>query len=53
MAALVRAPANGWALYGLAEAERALGNEVEAAAADAALERVWLGADNWLNMDRL
>ncbi|QLC21753.1 hypothetical protein HFP51_05925 [Parasphingopyxis sp. CP4] len=53
MAALVRAPANGWALYGLAETERALGNEVEAAAADAALERVWLGSDNWLNMDRL
>ncbi|QLC26811.1 hypothetical protein HFP57_05035 [Parasphingopyxis algicola] len=53
MAALVKAPANGWALYGLAETERALGNPVEAAAADAALERVWLGADGWLSLDRL
>jgi tetratricopeptide (TPR) repeat protein len=52
-AALIKAPVNGWALYGLAAAERALGNPVEAAAADAALERVWLGTPNWLRMDRL
>lgn len=52
-AALVKAPVNGWALFGLAAAERELGHMVEAAAAEAALERVWLGAPDWLTMDRL
>ncbi len=52
-AALVRSPNNGWALYGLAETERALGHRPEAAAADAALARAWLGDRRWLRMDRL
>ena len=53
MAALARSPNNGWALYGLAQTERALGRRVEAAAAEAALRRAWLGDRRWLRMDRL
>lgn len=53
MAALARSPNNGWVLYGLAETERALGHRVEAAAADQALRRAWLGDRRWLRMDRL
>ena len=53
MAALARAPNNGWALYGLASAERALGRRDHAAAAAAALNRAWLGNPKWLRMDRL
>lgn len=52
-AALAQAPANGWALYGLAQTEEALGHGPEAAAAEAALERAWLGSPNWLRMDRI
>lgn len=52
-AALVRSPNNGWVLYGLARTERALGRELEAAAAEAALDRAWLGDRRWLRMDRL
>lgn len=52
-AALAKAPNNGWALYGLASAERALGRREFAAGADAALNRAWLGNPKWLRMDRL
>jgi len=52
-AALAKAPNNGWALYGLASAERALGRREFAAGADAALRRAWLGNPKWLRMDRL
>ena len=38
-----KSPNNGWALYGLASAERALGRRDHAAAAQAALDRAWLG----------
>ncbi len=41
--ALIVAPGNSWALYGLAQAERALGHSLEARAAEAALDRAWLG----------
>lgn len=51
--ALVQAPNNGWALYGLAVTERALSNRVEAAAAEHALSQAWLGNRKWLRMDRL
>lgn len=51
--ALLRAPNSGWALYGLAATERALGNELEAAAADQAMRRAWLGNPAWLKMERL
>lgn len=53
MKALVAAPNNGWAVWGLARAERRLGNRVAALAAERALERTWMGEDDWLRMDRL
>ena len=53
MAALAKSPNNGWALYGLAETERAQKRNAEAAAANAALERSWVGDRRWLKMDRL
>lgn len=52
-AALKKTPNNGWALYGLAASERALGNRAKAAVAQAALRRAWLGDTRWLRMDRL
>jgi tetratricopeptide (TPR) repeat protein len=52
-AALARAPNNGWALYGLTEAERASGRKLQAAAAEAALKRAWAGDRRWLRMDRI
>lgn len=51
--ALLRSPDNGWVLYGLAAAERKLGNRLEARAARQALGRAWLGDTRWLKMDRL
>ena len=53
LGAIRRSPENGWALYGLAAAERALGHRPEAAAAEAALQRAWLGDRRWLKMERL
>jgi tetratricopeptide (TPR) repeat protein len=50
---LLKQPGNGWALYGLAETERALGHNVEAAATRDALDRAWLGDERWLRMERL
>lgn len=52
-AALARSPNNGWALFGLAAAEKMQGREVQSAAATAALKRNWLGSPNWLRIDRL
>lgn len=51
--ALARAPNNGWALYGVAASQRALGRKAHAAAAQAALNRAWAGDPAWLRMDRL
>ncbi len=51
--ALARAPNNGWALYGLGRSESARGRRLEAAAADRALSKAWLGDRRWLRMDRL
>ena len=51
--ALARSPNNGWALYGLAAAEKMQGRGAQAAAAQAALKRNWLGDPNWLRVDRL
>jgi tetratricopeptide (TPR) repeat protein len=53
MAALAKSPNNGWALYGLAATERAQGRKLQAAAADEALRRAWMGDPRWLRMDRL
>ena len=52
-AALARSPNNGWALHGLAAAERAQGRREFAAAAQAALKRAWIGDPKWLKMERL
>ena len=52
-AALAKFPNNGWALYGLASAERRLGRPAQAAAAQAALHRAWMGDAKWLRMERL
>ena len=51
--ALAQLPNNGWALYGLAETNRATGLKAEAAAANEALGRAWIGNRHWLRMDRL
>jgi tetratricopeptide (TPR) repeat protein len=51
--ALLQTPHNGWALFGLAQSEKALGHDLEAAAARQALQRDWLGDEAWLKMDRL
>ena len=52
-AALARYPNNGWALYGLAASERALGRKPFAAAAQVALNHAWMGDSRWLRMERL
>jgi tetratricopeptide (TPR) repeat protein len=52
-AALQQTPHNGWALYGLAQSEDALGHQREAAAARVAFQRAWLGNRSWLRMERL
>ena len=51
--ALLVAPGNGWALWGLAKSERALGHDLEARAAESALGRAWLGDRRLLTLDRL
>jgi tetratricopeptide (TPR) repeat protein len=51
--ALAQTPNNGWALYGLGRSEAARGRKLEAAAADRALAKAWLGDARWLRMDRL
>ncbi|SEH15325.1 Tetratricopeptide repeat-containing protein [Sphingopyxis sp. YR583] len=52
-AALAQTPNNGWALYGLGRSEAAQGKRLEAAAADRALSKAWIGNKAWLRMDRL
>jgi len=52
-AALAHYPNNGWALYGLAASERALGRQLQAAAAEAALGKAWQGSRRSLLMERL
>lgn len=52
-AALARSPNNGWALYGVASSQRALGRQAHAAAAEAAFKRAWAGDPKWLRIDRL
>lgn len=51
--AIAQTPNNGWALYGLGRSEAAQGHKLEAAAADKALSKAWLGDVRWLRMDRL
>lgn len=51
--ALAQTPNNGWALYGLGRSEAAQGHKLEAAAANKALSKAWIGDARWLRMDRL
>jgi tetratricopeptide (TPR) repeat protein len=51
--ALLQAPKNAWALYGLAQSEAKLGHGAEAAAARQALKQAWRGDPRWLRLDRL
>ena len=54
MAALVRSPNNGWALYGLAESQRQMKDRPALRSTTAALERAWLGSDrSALKLSRL
>jgi tetratricopeptide (TPR) repeat protein len=51
--ALLQAPKNAWALYGLAQSEAQLGHGAEAAAARRAYKEAWRGDPRWLRLDRL
>lgn len=51
--ALQQSPKNGWAVFGLAESEKAQGHQLEAAAARQALRKLWMGDPAWLRIDRL
>jgi tetratricopeptide (TPR) repeat protein len=51
--ALLQAPQNAWALYGLSQSEARLGRGAEAAAAQRAFKAAWLGDPRWLRLDRL
>ncbi|MBL0925474.1 MAG: hypothetical protein IBJ12_13555 [Sphingomonadaceae bacterium] len=45
LAALIKSPNNGWALYGLAEAQRRLGDKPAMRGTLSALDKAWLGKD--------
>ncbi|NNM77261.1 hypothetical protein HJG53_10130 [Sphingomonas sp. ID1715] len=51
--ALARRPDNLWALWGRAQADRALGATQAAADAEARVQKAWAGDRKWLSMDRL
>jgi tetratricopeptide (TPR) repeat protein len=50
---LKRAPNNGWALFGLAEVQKARGDAAAAARTAAALDRAWIGDRKLLDLKRL
>jgi tetratricopeptide (TPR) repeat protein len=52
-AALIDAPNNGWALFGLMEAQKALGDEAGAAASAKLLDQAWAGDRDLLELARL
>jgi tetratricopeptide (TPR) repeat protein len=52
-AALVDAPNNGWALFGLMEAQKAIGDDAGAAASAKLLEQAWAGDRDQLALARL
>jgi tetratricopeptide (TPR) repeat protein len=51
--ALLQAPSNAWALYGLSQSEAKLGHSAEAAAARQAYRNAWRGDPRWLRLERL
>jgi tetratricopeptide (TPR) repeat protein len=52
-AALTTAPNNGWSLFGLHEAQRALGDDAAAAVTAERLAEAWVGPRELLTLDRL
>jgi Tfp pilus assembly protein PilF len=52
-ASLQRVPQNAWALYGLAEAHKARGDNLAADAAMSSLGRGWIGDRKLLSLERL
>ena len=50
---LIEAPNNGWALYGLMEAQKAQGDAAGAAATEKLLEKAWAGDRDALDLARL
>lgn len=50
---LARSPGNGWALYGLAEAQRRLGEQTGRKSTLAAFRRAWLGRKDGIALNRL
>jgi tetratricopeptide (TPR) repeat protein len=52
-AALKEAPNNGWAIYGLLQAQTKLGNQEGIKAGEAALSKTWVGPANLLDLSKL
>ena len=52
-AALVEAPNNAWALWGMAQAEQALGDEAAVGQIEQLFDRAWVGDDDLLTLERL
>jgi tetratricopeptide (TPR) repeat protein len=52
-ASLKAAPNNGWAIYGLIEAQKKLGDEAGAKASEADLARTWIGPRELLDLSKL
>jgi tetratricopeptide (TPR) repeat protein len=52
-ASLKAAPNNGWAIYGLIEAQKKLGDEAGAKASEAALAKAWIGPRELLDLSKL
>jgi tetratricopeptide (TPR) repeat protein len=52
-ASLKAAPNNGWAIYGMIEAQKKLGDEAGAKASQAALTKTWVGPRDLLDLSRL
>ena len=50
---LLHSPNNGWALYGLMEAQKAQGDEAGAAQTAKLMENAWAGEDEHLDLSRL
>ena len=52
-AALKEAPNDGWAIYGLMEAQKKLGDDAGAKASESDLAKAWTGPRELLNLSKL
>jgi hypothetical protein len=50
---LIDAPNNGWALWGLMEAQKAAGDQAAAGQTAQLLDKAWAGDDRLLDLTRL